>query len=307
MSADTRETRVTIFELAGGLGNQLFQFTAGLAYQASTGNPVVFDTSVIDRPTNNQGRITESFVLKGRFINLDEEYSRFHQVLLKIASQASKRFPLTARKLRLTRLVHTSKGTGLDHELYDVPAGAFVRGYFQSHFYLDELRQTAEWQDLEIRNPSEWFLEQSERIREQKPNAIHLRRGDYVALGQIYGLLGPEYYEKVLGKANAACETKPWVIFSDSILEAEKLKETCANLAQSEVISPPANTAAAESLVLLSLCGTKAIANSTFSFWAAALGDASAFVYAPQPWYRGLEDPKELLPNHWHRVQSAWL
>jgi hypothetical protein len=299
--------RVTIFELAGGLGNQLFQYAAGLAYEAKTGNPVAFDTSVIERSSHNQGRITESFILDGRFVNLNEEYSRLRMILLKTVSQTSKFIPLAAKKLRLNRLVHTSKVTGLDNELYDVPAGAFVRGYFQSHVYSDALRETAAWQGLQIKNPSEWFLKQSARIREIGPNAIHLRRGDYVKLGQIYGLLSPVYYERVLSIANDAEQAKPWVIFSDSIQEADNLKLACASLSNSEVISPPANTPAAESLVLLSLCRTKVIANSTFSLWAATLGDSSASVYAPQPWYRGLEDPDELLPNTWNRVQSSWL
>jgi hypothetical protein len=228
-------------------------------------------------------------------------------ILLKTVSQTSKFIPLAAKKLRLNRLVHTSKVTGLDNELYDVPAGAFVRGYFQSHVYSDVLRQTAAWQGLQIKNPSEGFLEQSARIREIGPNAIHLRRGDYVKLGQIYGLLSPVYYERVLSIANDAEQAKPWVIFSDSIQDADNLKLACASLSNSEVISPPANTPAAESLVLLSLCRTKVIANSTFSLWAATLGDSSASVYAPQPWYRGLEDPDGLLPNTWNRVQSSWL
>jgi hypothetical protein len=119
--------------------------------------------------------------------------------------------------------------------------------------------------------------------------------------------LGPTYYERVLSIANVAERAEPWIIFSDSIVEAENLKRACANLSNAEVISPPANSSAAESLVLLSFCRTKAIANSTFSFWAAALGDSSATVYAPQPWYKGIEDPDGLLPNNWHRVQSAWL
>ncbi len=307
LNVSTHATRVTIFELAGGLGNQLFQYTAGLAYEARTGNPVAFDTSVIERSSHSQGRITESFNLNGQFFNLNKEYSRLRMILLKTVSQTSKFIPHAAKKLRLNRLVHTSKVTGLDDELYDVPAGSFVRGYFQSHVYLDALRATADWQDLEIKHPSEWFLKQSARIREIEPNAIHLRRGDYVKLGQIYGLLSPAYYERVLSIANDAEQAKPWVIFSDSIQEAENLKLACASLANSEVISPPANTPAAESLVLLSLCRTKAIANSTFSLWAAALGDSSASVYAPQPWYRGLEDPDALLPTSWHRVQSSWL
>lgn len=306
-NVSTHPPRITIFELAGGLGNQLFQYTAGLAYEAKTSNPVAFDTSVIESSSNNQGRITESFNLDGQFVNLNEEYSRLRMILLKTVSQTAKFFPLAAKKLRLNRLVHTSKVTGLDDELYDVPAGAFVRGYFQSHVYLDVLRETAVWQDLTIKNPSEWFLKQSARIREIEPNAIHLRRGDYVKLGQIYGLLSPDYYERVLSMATDAERAQPWVIFSDSIQEADNLKLACASLSNSEVISPPANTPAAESLVLLSLCRTKAIANSTFSLWAAALGDFSATVYAPQPWYKGLEDPAALLPTSWQRVQSSWL
>lgn len=303
----TSKPRVTTFELAGGLGNQLFQYTAGLAYEAVTGHRIAFDTSVIDRASNSQGKITEAFNLKGSFVNLEEEHPSSRLVFLKVASQVSKHLPLLARMLHLNRIVHVAPGTGLDAGLYEIPAGAFVRGYFQTHSYLQRLRNDKAWQDLEINNPSDWFLEQSAKIRKIKPRALHVRRGDYVKLGQIYGLLGPAYYEKVIAMANEADDTRPWVVFSDSILEAEILRRDCAGLTNSEVISPPDNSSPAESLVLMSLCGTKAIANSTFSFWAAALGDSSASVYVPQPWYKGLEDPEDLLPSGWKRVQSTWL
>jgi hypothetical protein len=56
----------------------------------------------------------------------------------------------------------------------------------------------------------------------------------------------------------------------------------------------------------MSLASANVIANSTFSWWAAALNQNKGFVVAPDKWFRGLEDPKDLIPPDWILVKSQW-
>lgn len=303
----SKRARETVFELAGGLGNQLFQYTAGLYYGMATGNAVAFDTSVIDRKSNHQGKITESFVLPGKFINLDEKSSSARRILTKVASHVTKRFPTFSELLGIQRSAYFSRVVGHDKDILNVPAGSFVRGYFQTYLYLVELRDRQVWPGLTLRNPSNWYLEQAKRLSNGSAHAVHLRRGDYVSVGQAYGLLSASYYSSVLAQLPNDSRGSDWLLFSDDLKEAEKLKIACEGLCDAEVISPPEGSDPAESLMLLSLCSTKIIANSTFSFWAGAAGLDSAIVVAPLPWYRSLSDPEDLIPVNWLRFNSYWL
>jgi len=303
----SRGPRLTVFELAGGLGNQLFQYAAGVYYAAATGNPVVFDTSVIDRRQNTQGRITDSLDLVGDFKNYGNGWLKTRRLLAKIAAQLSLRIPNGGSNTFLERIAYISKAVGFDAALQNLPAGTFVRGYFQTHAYVEQLQHQGLWPKLELREPSEWFQELEHEIQITRPGSLHLRRGDYVGLGDKYGLLSPAYYRDAIQSIPGAERPRKWLIFSDDAAEAAKLADECQDLIKSEVVVPPEGTDPTESLVLMSLCSANIIANSTFSYWAALLNEKSSTTIGPKPWYRNMQDPEGLIPDAWGRIQSVWL
>jgi hypothetical protein len=62
----------------------------------------------------------------------------------------------------------------------------------------------------------------------------------------------------------------------------------------------------ATTLLAMQLGIAYVIANSTFSWWAAALSQANkSDIIAPRPWFRFEKEPLELVPTVWHRM-SAW-
>ena len=71
-------------------------------------------------------------------------------------------------------------------------------------------------------------------------------------------------------------------------------------------ISMPLTSNPAEVMYLMSLGSGHIIANSTFSYWGAYLSKKSQIIIAPSKWFKGWEDPKDLINPKWVRVQSEW-
>mgnify|MGYP003342821508 FL=1 len=62
-----------------------------------------------------------------------------------------------------------------------------------------------------------------------------------------------------------------------------------------------------ETLELMRYGSGYIIANSTFSWWAAYLAyNKSAPVIAPNKWFQQGEDPNELCPPDWIKIESFW-
>jgi hypothetical protein len=50
------------------------------------------------------------------------------------------------------------------------------------------------------------------------------------------------------------------------------------------------------------------IANSSFSWWAAFLSKKpDVEVIAPQPWFQGMDEPRDLIPPNWQRIEAGYL
>ena len=55
-----------------------------------------------------------------------------------------------------------------------------------------------------------------------------------------------------------------------------------------------------DSFFLMSSCNHNIISNSSFSWWAAWIGDEkNKIVIAPQPWFNKIKYDKKLTPDHW--------
>ena len=73
-----------------------------------------------------------------------------------------------------------------------------------------------------------------------------------------------------------------------------------------EIVTPPSNSDPIESLLLLSMASEIMISNSTFSWWAAQIANENTKIYAPSKWFESENDPKDLIPEHWPKIESQW-
>lgn len=206
---------------------------------------------------------------------------------------------------RITK-IHTSKFVGEDPQIDNVRPGMTIRGYFQSHVYVDSVKRTAEFLPLELRNPSDWFTSMAARCHAEQPIVVHVRRGDYAKpANRDFGMLSVDYYLKAIAslrEIETLADSPVW-FFSDEIgAVAAEFSQCSGNF---HFVSPPENVTAAESMILMSQGGGIVISNSTFSWWSAVLASHGK-VIAPSKWFKNMVDPENLIPENWQRIESEW-
>jgi Glycosyl transferase family 11 len=131
--------------------------------------------------------------------------------------------------------------------------------------------------------------------------SLHVRRGDYVTLGD-HGLCDQAYYEAALARITEGLEGEPTVfVFSDDPLWARDNLPLPFNKVVVDFNGPETDF---EDMRLMSLCRHNIIANSSFSWWAAWLNaNPGRRVAGPAHWFA---DPKmhspDILPTDWLRI-----
>ena len=124
------------------------------------------------------------------------------------------------------------------------------------------------------------------------PIALHIRRGDYVGKQDYHPVQPMSYYEQALKKFDI---DRNVIIFSD---DTKWCKEQ--ELFESDRFIVAEDNDQFHDLCLMSMCDDFIIANSTFSWWGAWLGNRGKVV-APKQWFgKGLNhDTKDLYCDGW--------
>jgi|GEM_PF-805955 len=187
--------------------------------------------------------------------------------------------------------------------LKDIDCDYNLKGYLQSEKYWKHcegkvrkaLTFKADFAD-QIRHPFE-------QVFEKATIAISIRRGDYVG-NSNYVNLGILHYIQALFIHFPDWEQHNIIVFSDDIPYCRVHFDCLPNVYFSE------NNSDIEDICLMSQCDHFIIANSTFSFWGAYLGEkAGTKVVRPVQHFAGtLKDKcdiKDYYPERWIAFESA--
>ncbi len=301
MSRDLK--RVTVY-LFGGLGNQLFQYFAGLATAKAIGAKLYLkpygQTPVIGRE-NEIGLAalrTEGTIVSTTLPSWLQE--KFLRNFVKIFSKnrlkefSSKRGVFFSDSFNLQSL----KNQQHDH--------IRLIGYFQDYEFVKSLEQNGTPPVMTLVNPSSWYINLQREAMASRPIIIHIRRGDYLSHSNTIGVLDFAYFKNALSKIPQNEYSKFW-IFSDSIAVAENFAQF-ANLVdlQTKIVCAPSDSSAAESMSLMSMGSALVMSNSTYSWWSAYFNQSAEFIVAPTEWFRNLDSPQNLIPANWIRCDSVW-
>lgn len=278
-----KKSNLTV-HLSGGLGNQLFQFMAGVGLAEVTNRSLAINTNLYKNPTIIN-RHHSAYQKKRRL-----EIADFRDVALTARDRS-----LTPRDGRYERILinlseETKRSFGVASE-ESFSGGKWARpeeirrlvGHFMSpKFFLNsEVRQR--FQDL-VTSPSFWLSEMSKKIKLQESIGVHIRLGDYlhqrniIVPEEIYFLNAINHIKKLAGGT-----VKPFLFTDDPQQLARKFPKL---FALAECVNPPSTVKAAENLVLLSKCSWFICSNSTFSWWGATISSvSSSMVVRPSKFY----------------------
>lgn len=295
-----------IFEVIGGLGNQLFGVSAGAYFEEVHQKEVSISMREVDQGITVHGVCVSR--LKLPFITIEELYSKSlfsvwtRRLIFKLDRTFGDRSYFSRKLLHLYR----SNVTGYDELLEKNFSQNRIQGYFQSHIYASALKSRSGITPFNLKQESNWLTEMKRRANAEQPIVLHVRRGDYRNQVHDFGMLSPLYYQNAVKFLRCYLPSNPIWIFTDELALAQKEFEIL-KWKNVEWISPPVGVIAEESFVLMQYGIAHVISNSTFSWWAAYASNTTRMVLAPKTWMRNIEEPKSLIPPEWVRVESEWV
>ena len=290
--------RGLVFELSGGIGNQLFQVAAGISVALKTSEGVSFDLSRIGSGTSSRyenifeglqicPKIEPSF----KIIN-----SRSPKLLDSLAFRNST-FSYLDSKIRR---IYNSNQVGYDENIYKLSRQSRIRGYFQSYKYYQVLKDAGYGLQFHSETFSDTYKDLESSVDFINDIAVHIRRGDYIEHSDSIGLLSSAYFENAISAMGSSGKV---VVFSDNVVSKSFFSRDYEVIDTSGFLSE----SPFESLEFMSRFRNITLSNSTFSWWAAALGRQPKNVVAPSPWFLNLDQPEFLFPENWKSVKSNWV
>ncbi len=241
-------------------------------------------------------------VLDASWFNAEGWSEVSHFLNLPIKAKVMRRCSLASRALRkLTKkhyweyrslpiLRESAQNQSFDPKFLDAPAECMLYGYFQSHLYFQKLAGPlrAELNSL-ITEAVGITDDLHAKLTDPNSVAIHVRRKDYLEL-PVFQVCDDAYYRKSIQLLRARLPNAHFFIFSDDL---EWCRSVFRDPDQEVIESLPGSFNPLHDLHLMSLCSHQIIANSSYSWWAAWLGEKPGQqVLMPDRWYAyGIKAP----------------
>jgi hypothetical protein len=284
-------------KVVGGIGNQLFCYFAGYYLSKKLGFSLRVDVSDIRNKRSVHDVSIEALELPGIFY--ESSTSRVFCYLSRIKNKIRTSSPIRINSSQN----YISPIVGFDPHLDTIKSTTSIQGYFQTYKYFRLFLKDRS--EIKLKAPSKWYLQMVESSKHSNFTALHVRRGDYRVHAGTYGLLSKKYYEDAIAYLRDRNHLHKLYIFSDDIPAAKELLHLSVP-SDTVWVDPPKESNPVESLLLMSLAKSNIIANSTYSWWGAALNFEKSVVIAPEKWFRSMPDPEHLYPPEWHTINSSW-
>jgi hypothetical protein len=286
-------------KLAGGLGNQMFQYALGRALSEKTGLPLYLDIAwYYHIPSTDTQRTFDlnCFDIKGNIFRSDD-VSPFSFHRIKFLEKVMRK--LSQKKLLPLKELFVEEKPGFDERVLAFNQKKYLDGYWQSPKYFQEIREIL-LKEFSLTDLNEFDHKMISKMNDSQSVSIHIRRGDYVSneyAKSVHLVCDRNYYDLALEKIKSIDRDVKLFFFSD---DPAWVKEEFGNL-DIEVIEGNDDRPWVD-MHLMSQCKHHIIANSSFSWWGAWLSEREGQTIAPKIWFTNGDEMNDLIPNYWIRL-----
>lgn len=266
-----------IVTLQGGLGNQLFQCAFGLSVAKARNEELFFTRYRVDEDHKRSYSLGPyncdlKFVPKEGTPCFSEDVFQF------------------------------------DPQVYTRPRGSSFSGHWQTERYFDVplVRE-----HISLRNA---VTPQTSSVADQILAAgensafLHIRRGDYLWQENIvyHGTPSKNYYDNAIARIRQTAPNTQFFVFSDEPNWCRTAFPDFTVVGHNKSGDHIAPGQEHEDLYLMSLCRHAVIANSSFSWWGAWLGDTqpNRIVIAPKRWFVVNLETRDIIPDRWLKYDN---
>jgi hypothetical protein len=290
---------MVIVKLQGGLGNQLFQYAAGLSLARHHQVPVKVDVTDLRAPDEKIGTM--------RHYELDKIVQPpMIATQAEVDGMVAEPFLVKYYRKSLPpykRKIYKEASFRFDEHFFKSRSNVYVKGYRQSEKYFEPIRdEVASNLFLQQDNYKNVF-EFGEKLKLIDSVSLHIRRGDYLnsIVQEYHGVLDEAYYQKAINRIVDSLPDAQLFIFSDN---PEWVKQQLTFTRPVQLVSGAISTNHYEDFYLMSCCRNNIIANSSFSWWAAWFNkNENKKVIAPKNWFNKANlDTSDLIPPNWLRI-----
>lgn len=292
-----------ISRIKGGLGNQLFCYAAARRLALVNNAELVIDdvTGFSRDLTYHRQYALDHFNIACRKATSAERMEPFERYRRGLAKWISRRKPFAERRYL------EQEGRDFDQRLLSLKINGtlYLDGLWQSEDYFKDIENVIR-EELQVTPPIDALNQHmAEKIRNSNAVALHVRWFDALDSTATHNI-SSDYYRRAIAIIEQKIDRPFYFLFSDDP-EAARTKLDLPNERTTFVLHNHGDENAYADLWLMKQCQHYIIANSTFSWWAAWLGEhVSKIVITPistigkyiENWsFRGL------IPEAWEKLE----
>ena len=280
----SRFKRPVVVRLMGGLGNQMFQYAFGCALSERQGRPLLFDLSWFEEAE-------KTIVDKQNRENADGVVMRPYALDVFKAPLRLAGSSLVKRLSRRKVVEPVGSFHRFDPELLTHNGPGLWQGYFQNEGYFSALKpylkKAFAFPSFALDDTFNQMALLGIRLYENSV-FVHVRGGDYKNLGWT---LPSGYYSDAAAYMVSKLDNPHFFVFGEYDEAVDKALRSHTSMLEWIGNHNSLQNEDWKDMALMMHCRNAIIANSSFSWWAAWLGEAErGLVTAPAPFLDGTEE-----------------
>ncbi len=306
-----------IVKVAGGLGNQMFQYAFARALEERTGDEVYLDLSTYEyMPAHNGFELDRLFAIQYRAARKED--------VERLATHPRNSLSQIRRKYFTKRTHHIDRVFRYDPSVFELKGDRYFEGWWQSEKYFTPFAESLREEFRFVGDPGE----RNRRLIETMADigagsgkdgevacadkshfvSVHVRRGDSLRLPETQ-VCTETYYRNAFSLVRERIERPHFLVFSDDLPWCRA--HFGLDAAEVTFVDWNRGPDSWRDMWLMSRCRSHIIANSSFSWWGAWLDPClGKLVVAPERWslaspgrfayYR--YDFGDIVPETWVKV-----